>query len=539
MQTGASGLSESSQALLEQRGIEIDLVLRLGWRSVTGKGGGEWVEIPFYRDGKIVNRKYRTFGKEKKFFQSEGGEQCFYNLEAIRSASRDEPLVITEGECDAVIALQCGFLAVSVPGGAPGKPVEDKDSTRYDFLEDLPNDIPVILAVDNDAPGAALFHDLTLRIGKHRCRWVKYPPGCKDLNDVFIKTGAGGVERAVRASEWVPVGGVYRLSELPPVPKLPALSCGIQGMSEHWLLRPGDLSVVTGIPSMGKTTVVNEVMCNMAKVHGWKTAVASFEQNPRGDHLRYMRTYYTRTAAHNMTEADPRVLEADEWVDKHFVFIYADPLSDDKNQIFDLEWLLERCQQAVLRDRVQLIIIDPWNELDHVRPYGMSLTEYVGNAIKTLKRFAAKYAVHIIVVAHPAKMEKNKDGEYGIPSLYDISDSANWYNKPDIGIVVHRNRYNLTIIRVQKVRYIGVIGRPGDITLRYEDAVAEFLCLSQDEIDAIIARKDGHKKTQAGLPAPDKPAKRPAKRGKKKSDWEELDERDRQAAMELPAVQEA
>jgi twinkle protein len=51
-----------------------------------------------------------------------------------------------------------------------------------------------------------------------------------------------------------------------------------------------------------------------------------------------------------------------------------------------------------------------------------------------------------------------------MPSLYDISDSAHWANKPDVGIIVNRPDLsaNETIIKLAKVRY-HAIGIPGEI----------------------------------------------------------------------------
>ena len=40
-----------------------------------------------------------------------------------------------------------------------------------------------------------------------------------------------------------------------------------------------------------------------------------------------------------------------------------------------LEWLLGVLKQAVLRKEAQLVVIDPWNEMDHTRPPDMTLTE--------------------------------------------------------------------------------------------------------------------------------------------------------------------
>jgi twinkle protein len=76
---------------------------------------------------------------------------------------------------------------------------------------------------------------------------------------------------------------------------------------------------------------------------------------------------------------------------------------------------------AVARYGARIIIIDPWNELEHDRRQGESETEYIGRAIRTLKRFAKAFQVHICVIAHPTKSVKDGDGNYKMPTLYDIA----------------------------------------------------------------------------------------------------------------------
>jgi hypothetical protein len=34
---------------------------------------------------------------------------------------------------------------------------------------------------------------------------------------------------------------------------------------------------------------------------------------------------------------------------------------------YDLDWLLERATDAALRDGIRVLVIDPWNELEHAR----------------------------------------------------------------------------------------------------------------------------------------------------------------------------
>jgi twinkle protein len=104
----------------------------------------------------------------------------------------------------------------------------------------------------------------------------------------------------------------------------------------------------------------------------------------------------------------------------------------------NLEWVLDRARASVVQHGANMVVIDPWNEMDHSRPRDMSLTEYTGCAIKEFKRLARSMNIHLIVAAHPAKQQRREDGTFQIPSLYDVSDSAHWYNKPEVGIVVHR-----------------------------------------------------------------------------------------------------
>jgi twinkle protein len=122
-------------------------------------------------------------------------------------------------------------------------------------------------------------------------------------------------------------------------------------------------------------------------------------------------------------------------------------------------------EAAVVRHGCRVIVIDPFNELDSSAAKGESETNYIGRFIRTMKRFARKFQVHVIVVAHPAKLLRI-DGQYPRPTLYDINGSSHWYNKAEIGIIVHR-KDDSTVIWVQKSRYHETIGRPGEVEMAY------------------------------------------------------------------------
>ena len=58
-----------------------------------------------------------------------------------------------------------------------------------------------------------------------------------------------------------------------------------------------------------------------------------------------------------------------------------------------------------------------------------------------IKNFAKTNSVHVWLVAHPRQMQAWKGAA---PTLYDISGSAHFNNKADVGIVVHRDMLSKT-----------------------------------------------------------------------------------------------
>ncbi len=106
-----------------------------------------------------------------------------------------------------------------------------------------------------------------------------------------------------------------------------------------------------------------------------------------------------------------------------------------------------------------------------------SLTEYTGRAIKEFKRFAQTFNVHVIVVAHPTKLGGlvRNDNKPPVPGLYDISDSAHWANKPEVGITIWRDREtDMALCAVKKVRFQDSIGVPGEVWLRFNRYTGRF-----------------------------------------------------------------
>jgi len=454
----STSLTANAQKILcEDRQMDPELLARLG---ITGnfKRGCEWVSIPYLQRGDVVNHKHRTISGEKQMHQDKDASKVVWNFDCLLDPTLAEmPLIITEGEFDAISAIQCGFVrTISVPDGAPAQAIGNEETIKYSFLDEVLPLIKdckeIIIAADGDATGANLLHDLALRLGKTRCKYLAYPKGTKDLNEVLVKYSHRGITETIARAKWLAVDGVYKLSELPPPPETRALKSGFPGLDNHYRIRWGDMVVVTGIPGHGKSTFLNDMCCRCVENLKVNVAFASFEQHPAVDHKRNLVKWYLNRPGALMV-GEP---EAERWIDDHFSFL----VPSDEDDV-SLEWVLEKCSAAVVRHGAKIVVIDPWNEMDHIRPMDMSLTEYTGYAIKQFRKFARKHQVHLIIAAHPSKPQRTgKDDKLAVPTLYDISDSAHWYNKPDVGIVVYRDG-SRTKIKIAKSRYHDIIGTPG------------------------------------------------------------------------------
>jgi twinkle protein len=472
-------LSKAAERWFASRGIDAETVVRCG--VFTGRSGesgvvpderGDVIVFPFIQGGRVVAEKYR--GREKKFWQRAGGQRTFWNADVLIDPALEsgaQSLIVTEGEIDALTAIDCGFpLTVSVPDGAPAVP-QERGATELDEIDPsqeakgkfafmfanrdrLAKIKRFILALDADPPGQRLAAEIVRRLGSGRCLHVSYPPEplvddgaggkrpCKDLNEVRVHLGPEAVTRALNEARPYPVKGVYLLAEYPERPDPTTFSTGWEKLDEH--LKPflGELMVVIGVPSHGKSTWVSNMLLNMGQRYGLRAAVCSPEMP--------VMPFY-RNALRRMLPGVPTA-ERDAIIGETFRFIDAEP--EDAAEEITLGWVLERATDAVMRDGINALVIDPWNEIEHERLPGETQHEYVGRALRRLKRFARHREVMVILVVHPTKSIAI-DGKVRVPNPYDAADSSHFFNKADHVVIVHRTdeAKNETTVRVAKSRF--------------------------------------------------------------------------------------
>jgi twinkle protein len=416
----------------------------------------------FFKDV-LVNKKYRSFSKN--FTLVKDAELIFYNLNSIEG---EKEVIITEGEIDCMSFAEAGITnCISVPNGA------NKNLSYLSSAEHLFADVEKFyIAADADEKGQELLEELSRRLGRDRCWKVVYPDDCKDANEVLVKYGETKVKELLKNAQPFPIEGVVTANEtlqgLLSLYKngsergieLPELG---QQFTELITFKRSMLYVWTGIPSHGKSSVVEYIEALLAVKEGYKWAIFSPEHYP----LEYLVYRYAELIVgkpffrgHDKRMTLTELHNAVNFINEHFFFIR--PVGDS----FALDEILNTTKSLILRHGCTGLTIDPWNTIDH-NYEGDSETKYIEKSLNKLTIFKQKYDLLINLIAHPNKMRKREDGQYEVPNLYDISGSANFFNKCDFGITVYRDfRSGCTDIYIQKAKFKN-LGKAGYTTLSY------------------------------------------------------------------------
>jgi twinkle protein len=459
---------------LDARGIDPTLAQKFGLFT-SQRGGRNWLAVPYYEQGRTVNHKYRVVSEAHAYQMDDNAPLTLWNYDVLLDESlASQPLIVTEGEWDALSILTAGKRrVVSIPNGAPGKVSDDEALTegkRYQWFwrcEALLAKVKqVILCVDNDEPGRALAADLCRLFGPERCLFVTYPPECKDAGDVVRFHDHTTLVQMLDHAKPYPIKGLYSVSDFPERGEIVAWPTGIDALNDLMQIVPGTLTVFTGYANMGKSTVMNAVLGHLIR-HNVPVCVASFETDVKPILRDHLRASIAQCSLHDARNRD--MPEVDALIEDN-VRIITQLVDEDEEM--DLDFFLDLCRTAVLRDGVKFVLLDPWNELEHKRRRDETETDYISRALRAIKRFAKQYQVAFWIVAHPTKPH---EGAVKVPGLLNISGSANWANKADYGLTYHRARpdENRAELRVTKVR-MGLPGEKGGVDVTFDHRNSTF-----------------------------------------------------------------
>lgn len=356
--------------------------------------------------------------------------------------------------------------------------------------------------------------EIARRLGLHLCSYINFQdysellPNKKPEDISIFDCFKEGYEEAVREildkKTAYPIQGLHQLSEYEDeIDDIyengldPGYSWGYGQLDPYLRFQFKQWTLVTGIPGHGKSSFVESCLLNIAYLHNFKIAMYSPENTPLS---RFYIAMMQKASGKSYTKDENYKGEKigreeheywKKWInDRFFSILPEDNVSKSENFSIEngntgsmtLGGILSLAAKAVFRHGVKIIVIDPWTEVEHQRPNGMTELEYLSKGLSMIKMFAKTYDVHVIMVAHPTKMLPLPDGSYPIPTPYNIAGGAHWRNKGDNIFTVYRNvgfpDEDITDIYIQKIRF-SELGRVGSFSIR-ADKVTNFYF---DDID--------------------------------------------------------
>ena len=381
------------------------------------------INFNYYRKGELINVKYRDAAKNFKMVS--GAELVFYGLDNIEALER---VYIVEGEMDALSLHEAGIYSVcSVPNGA------SKGNQRLEYLDNcwkyFEDKTEIILCTDNDKAGLELRKELARRLGTYRCKYVDFGQ-YKDANEVLIAEGNAALRELINNPKTFPLEGVLNVSDIWDN-VLNYNENGITNYSLHlgesddyFKIAFGEWTVVTGIPNSGKSDVIDQLCVNFAVRYGFRSAMFAPESFPYEGHIKRIANKLNERNCNN-----EQLDKTKDFIQEHFYWVKIDL------ENLTLKSILDHFRQLVFQKGVNILVIDPWNMLDHSAQKDHS---YVGVMLSEITQFCQQTNTHLFLVAHPRKLE-NINGAFRKPNLYDISGSSDFYNKAYNGLICYRH----------------------------------------------------------------------------------------------------
>ena len=257
---------------------------------------------------------------------------------------------------------------------------------------------------------------------------------------------------------------------------------GWPSLDKLFSVATGQITTITGWPNSGKSQWTDALALNLAR-QGWRFVFCSLENIPIVLHVEKLAKQLVGkplregpTERMSISEIEKATREMDEW----FSFVLPSEKKPNPSVTDVMETIEAEFRRRGLwgvKDAKLACVIDPWNELEHVRPQGLSLTEYVGESLSRLRQWSRRNMLHVFIVGHPAKQQRNREsGKLPVATPDMISDSAHFWNKSDNCITValtNEHKSQEVDIHIQKIRFAH-IGTRGVATLNYDKTTGRY-----------------------------------------------------------------
>ncbi|MFH5834525.1 AAA family ATPase [Proteiniclasticum sp. C24MP] len=394
------------------------------------------IGFPYLSNGEITGIKLKNMkGDKPKYLSVTGSDFGLYNKDFL---NQEEPLVITEGEIDAISVYEAGYKNV-VSVGTGGSSLDKLFRKEERYLQGFK---ALIIFSDVDEVGKAMRKAFLEKFGY----LVKFPDaeeykGCKDANEILLQHGKEQILKIIKSAS-VKVEGLVNINddvEL-DLSKLEGnyIPTGIASVDLAINdLGPKQVSLITGRSNSGKSTVVTQIIVN-AIDKGNKVFLVAGEgitsllinnlyKNCIGANQRY----------YNITQVNKRYFKIPKpYVIKALKRWHSDRLSifsKGESKLRTTSELLKLMAEEIKLNKPDLVVIDNLMSVLSVDSQNEKWNNQ-GDFMKALSDLAKTENVHIMLVLHPSKSaRKNSSIE-----MEDISGASELYNLADVILAVKR-----------------------------------------------------------------------------------------------------
>lgn len=380
-----------------------------------------------YRPARTIDKHS---GQPKTWCQKDADTApLLFNMNRVNTS---KPLLICEGETDCASAVEAGYLnTVSVPLGAGNFHWIEEN---WDWLNAFDS---IIIWSDNDEAGTKMRKECIYRLGTWRTKYITTPDyyekengkrvPLNDINDCLQVGGKDYVMKLIADAKDVPVKSVVDYSEIEEldISQMDGVKTGIKPLDDELLkIFYGTLTVLSGRPGSGKTSIIDQTIARTIDEGNpvflfskempermsanWFNTIIAGRRNMVEKTSRDNRKYYV--VPQNVQK------KMQSYYNKK-LFIYRD---DEPN---DVDSVLKSAEECVRKFGCKLIVLDNLMMIDLNCAESDKNTAQT-NLINALIKFAAKFNVAVVLIAHPKKtQDTNSDIE-----MYDISGTSNIIN---------------------------------------------------------------------------------------------------------------
>lgn len=247
--------------------------------------------------------------------------------------------------------------------------------------------------------------------------------------------------------------------------------------------------VVTHNSSFFRWYILMRILC-----FGEKFASFSPEDNPPEEYYHdFVEILLGRNCADkypdgtiNTDKPDKHVYEnAYDFISQHIFYLYPKDIAPSPS------YIKERFLELIIKEKVDGVCIDPFNQMAH--DYNNDRSDhYLEKILGEFSRFAQNNGVYFFIIAHPTKMQKEGNGNYACPDVFDITGGSMWNNKMDNILVYHRPIMQTTPdspiceLHSKKIKRQKIVGLRGKIDMDYTRRTRRYEIGNKDVMQEIL-----------------------------------------------------